>query len=217
LPPLAAASATRDTGGAIVEMTTDQHQVRAAYDDRTIRVYQAYSDEIADAALARGTFVSPPFKMTRMTWIKPSFLWMMYRCGWGHKDAGQRRILAIDITREGFAWAIEHSCPSHAGAHMSKDEWERLKQTSPVRIQWDPERDIRLEPLPYRSIQIGLSGPAVELYVHEWIRRISDITAVAHSMHAMLEEGRIDEAQATLPEERVYPFDETQAQTRSGI
>ncbi|WP_141653813.1 DUF4291 family protein, partial [Erwinia billingiae] len=33
-----------------------------------------------------GTFASPPFSMTRMTWIKPSFLWMMYRSGWGMKD-----------------------------------------------------------------------------------------------------------------------------------
>ena len=30
-----------------------QKQIRASYDDRTIRVYQAYNDEIADAALAR--------------------------------------------------------------------------------------------------------------------------------------------------------------------
>ncbi len=53
--------------------------IRAVYDDKTIRVYQAYGDDIADAALAHGTFVAPPFKMGRMTWIKPSFLWMMYR------------------------------------------------------------------------------------------------------------------------------------------
>lgn len=37
--------------------------------------------------------------MERMTWIKPSFLWMMYRAGWGFKDKGQRRVLAIDISR----------------------------------------------------------------------------------------------------------------------
>jgi hypothetical protein len=60
-------------------------QIRAVYDEHTIRVYQADSDEIADAALGKGTFVSPPFKMERMTWIKPSFLWMMYRSGWGAK------------------------------------------------------------------------------------------------------------------------------------
>jgi hypothetical protein len=38
-----------------------------------------------------------------MTWIKPSFLWMMYRCGWATKP-GQERVLAIQITREGFEW-----------------------------------------------------------------------------------------------------------------
>ncbi|WP_267876256.1 DUF4291 family protein [Massilia violaceinigra] len=33
--------------------------MRATYDDATIRVYQAYSDSIADGALSAGTFVSP--------------------------------------------------------------------------------------------------------------------------------------------------------------
>jgi Domain of unknown function (DUF4291) len=28
-----------------------QHQIRAVYDEHTIRVYQAYSDQIADTAL----------------------------------------------------------------------------------------------------------------------------------------------------------------------
>ena len=87
-------------------------QIRAVFDDQTIRVYQAYSDAIADSALAAGSFVSPPFKMERMTWIKPSFLWMMYRSGWGTKP-GQTRVLAVDITREGFEWALDHACLSH--------------------------------------------------------------------------------------------------------
>jgi hypothetical protein len=66
---------------------TPQRQIRAVYGDATIRVYQAYPDEIAVAALAKGSFVSPPFKMERMTWIKSLFLWMRYRVGWGFKDA----------------------------------------------------------------------------------------------------------------------------------
>jgi Domain of unknown function (DUF4291) len=138
------------------------HQIRAVYDEQTIRVYQAYSDQIADSALAHGTFVSPPFKMERMTWIKPSFLWMMYRSGWGLKDAGQSRILAIDITREGFEWALAHSCLSHPDPSMNQDEWKRLKNESPVRIQWDPERNLLLQPLPHRAIQIGLGKVAVD-------------------------------------------------------
>jgi Domain of unknown function (DUF4291) len=115
-----------------------QHQIRAVYDEHTIRVYQAYNDEIADVALSNGTFVSPSFKMNRMTWIKPSFLWMMYRSGWGFKDEGQRRILAIDVSRDGFEWALAHSCPSHPEPSMSWEDWTTLKSASPVRIQWDP-------------------------------------------------------------------------------
>lgn len=52
--------------------------VRAAYTDETITVYQAYSPQIAGAAVAAGTFVAP-FSRERMTWIKPSFGWMMQR------------------------------------------------------------------------------------------------------------------------------------------
>ena len=88
-------------------------QIRAVYDDDTIRVYQAYGSAIADSLHANGRFVDPPFKLTRMTWIKPSFLWMMYRCGWSDKDDGQRRVFAFDISRDGFEWALAHSCSSH--------------------------------------------------------------------------------------------------------
>lgn len=180
-------------------------QIRAVYDEKTIRVYQAYSDAIADSALEHQTFVSPPFKMERMTWIKPSFLWMMYRAGWGYKDEGQKRILAIDITREGFEWALAHSCPSHPETGMRAREWEQLKSRSPVRIQWDPERDLFLQPLPYRAIQIGLSKEAVRLYVGEWIQRITDITPLTRRIHSLMAEGRIEEASKALPCERALP------------
>jgi len=182
-------------------------QIRAVYDENTIRVYQAYNEAIADAALARGTFVSPPFKLERMTWIKPSFLWMMYRAGWGYKDDGQQRILAIDISREGFEWALEHSCPSHPDPSMSAQEWARIKATAPVRIQWDPERNLHLEPLAHRAIQIGLGGTSVRLYVEQWIRKIADITALAHEIHGLVRAGRIDEAHAALPVETCYPYE----------
>jgi len=179
-----------------------ERQIRAVYDDTTIRVYQAYSDQIADSALAHGTFVSPPFKMDRMTWIKPSFLWMMYRAGWGFKEPGQSRILAIDITREGFEWALAHSCLSHVDPSMSKEAWERLKSESPARIQWDPERDLLLQPLPHRAIQIGLSKEAVKLYISQWIRQITDVTPLAHEIHALVQKGKLNEAKTRLPVER---------------
>ncbi|WP_336942958.1 DUF4291 domain-containing protein [Acinetobacter modestus] len=179
-------------------------QIRAVYNDQTIRIYQAYSDAIANAALLNQTFVSPPFKMERMTWIKPSFLWMMYRAGWGFKDNGQNRILAIDIRREGFEWALAHSCLSHRDPSLSEEEWQQLKENSPVRIQWDPERDLLLRPLEHRAIQIGLSKEAVQHYVNQWIVSITEVTPLAHQIYALVQKNKMEEAQLLLPKEMVY-------------
>ena len=189
-------------------MNIPLRQIRALYNDRTVRVYQAYSNAIADSALQHGTFVSPPFKMDRMTWIKPSFLWMMYRSGWGNKDSGQNRILAIDITREGFEWALEHSCLSHfeKGIYTTKEEWQIVKNNSPVRIQWDPERDIHLQPLEYRAIQIGLSDEAVEFYVNDWIYSISDATEMAAEIYSHAEKKQFESAKQQIPIEDNYPI-----------
>ena len=185
--------------------------IRANYTDETIRVYQAYSNAIADAALEKGTFVSPPFKMDRMTWIKPSFCWMMYRAGWGEKDDGQKRILAIDIRRDGFEWALAHSSLSSWKAYsgLSEEMWKTRKAESPVRIQWDPERDMHLNRLDYRSIQIGLSGVAVHKYVREWIVRIEEVTTLARRIHVLLEECQKVDARELLPLEEVYPLEES--------
>lgn len=185
-----------------------ERQIRALYDAHTVRVYQAYSTPIAESALARGRFVTPPFKMERMTWIKPSFLWMMYRAGWGRKDQGQQHILAIDISREGFEWALTHSCLSHAAPGMSSEDWDQLKRSAPVRIQWDPERDLLHTPLPHRAIQIGLSGEAVDRYVNEWTQAIADVTPLAHEMHALVANGDFEAARKRLPVERPYLIDE---------
>lgn len=84
-----------------------KNEIRAVYTQESIRVYQAYSHEIADEALRLGTFGNK-FSMDRMTWIKPSFLWMMYRCGWGTKD-NQERILAIDIKRSAFDYIVQNA------------------------------------------------------------------------------------------------------------
>lgn len=190
-------------------MAIPLRQIRAVYNDRTIRVYQAYSDAIADSALEYGTFVSPPFKMERMTWIKPSFLWMMYRAGWGEKDNGQNRILAIDMSREGFEWALENSLLSHdAKKYVDKEEWLKIKKATPVRIQWDPERDLYLQPLEHRTIQVGLSNDAVLLYVNEWVQRITDVTQLALQVRALAEANKLDEVKSLLPKESEYPLGE---------
>lgn len=183
-------------------MGTPYRQIRAVHTERTITVYQAYRPAIAEAAVAAGRFV-PPFKRERMTWIKPSFLWMMYRCGYATKP-GQERVLAIEITRDGFEWALAHSCRSHPDPGENREAWKERLRRSPVRIQWDPERDPRHNALPYRSIQIGLSGPAVNRYVDEWTVSITDITPYVREVHTALSAGR--DVTALLPDERPYPL-----------
>lgn len=179
-------------------------QIRASFTDTIIRVYQAYNARIADKAVQAQRLV-PPFKIERMTWIKPSFFWMMYRCGWGTKP-DQERILAIDISRSGFEWALAHSCLSHydPAFYASEEEWRQTKERSPVRVQWDPERNPKLGLLDVRAIQIGLSGEAVERYVREWITKITDITAFSQELRDLIQAGDQDQYAPLIPQETVY-------------
>ncbi|WP_044204918.1 DUF4291 domain-containing protein [Flammeovirga sp. OC4] len=183
-----------------------EKEVRAVFDQETITVYQAYRPEIAIPAVKYQKFVSP-FKLDRMTWIKPSFLWMMYRCGWTLKE-GQEHVLAIKIKREGWEWAIHNACISHfdPSIHTSKEEWKQKLQNAPVRIQWDPERNINLDKLEYRAIQVGLSGEAVLKYVNEWIVEIKDISEQCRTIHQLVMNNEIDTAKALLPQESVYGY-----------
>ncbi|MFE7156896.1 DUF4291 domain-containing protein [Streptomyces sp. NPDC057636] len=182
-----------------------QYQIRAAYTDVTITVYQAYGPAIGPPAARDGRFPAA-WKRDRMTWIKPSFLWMMYRCGWGLKE-GQETVLAVEITREGFAWALRNACLSHyvRGLHSDRASWKRDLRRAPARVQWDPERDLHLAALPHRALQLGLSGEAARLYADEWIVGIRDVTPLAHEVHALVRGGDLDGARRLLPEEREYP------------
>ncbi|MFI7358594.1 DUF4291 domain-containing protein [Streptomyces avidinii] len=188
---------------------SDEHvpnrQIRAAHADTTLTVYQAYSPALGVPAARDGRF-PPAWKRERMTWIKPSFLWMMYRCGWGTKD-GQETVLAVEITREGFDRALREACLSHyaRGVHADRTAWKEALRGAPARVQWDPERDLRLNPLPYRSLQLGLSGPASRAYADEWTVGIRDVTGLAREIRGLLGSGDEAAARALLPVETPYP------------
>lgn len=201
--PVHTPSSETNTRGGPQTDARPTRQIRAVFDNETITVYQAYSPTIAGAAIASGTFV-PPFKATRMTWIKPSFLWMMYRSAWATKP-GQERILAIQISRSGFEEALASACLSHyePGLYETHGEWQNRLRASPVRIQWDPERDVNLNPLPARALQVGLSGPAVARYVDDWIVNIKDITVESRRLQRAAPNDP-----SLLPKEEPYPLRE---------
>ena len=187
-------------------MMTDK-EIRAVYTENTIRVYQAYNEVIAKEAVKIGTF-GPGFKLDRMTWIKPSFLWMMYRCGWGTKE-NQEHILAIDMRREAFDFIVQNAVVSTYNSNMdiSYEEWKEQIKKSDIRCQWDPERDLYGQPLGYRSIQLGLRGEAVRKYVNEWIVDMTDITDYVKKLR--MQKDAKNDISALLPKEEIYTIGKT--------
>jgi len=153
-----------------------------------------------------GTF-GPHFKTDRMTWIKPSFLWMMYRAGWATKE-GQERILAIDIKRSGFNCIIENIVLSAFNAEIygQYDNWKTQLENSQVRCQWDPDRDIYGNALSRRAIQLGLKGNIVTSYIEDWIVKITDITDTVIEMRESIKSKTFKKSM--LPIEHEYPLDE---------
>lgn len=178
-----------------------QKQIRAVFDDKTIRVYQAFSPVIAKEAVMLGRF-GENFSLNRMTWIKPSFLWMMYRCSWAEKT-GQERVLAIDIKRSGFDFAIKNAVASTlAESGMSETVWKEEIARSDIRVQWDPEKDVFGNSLPFRSIQLGLRGQAVRDYVGDWTEKITDITDFVKELDLKRKSGK--DISGLLPKETIY-------------
>jgi hypothetical protein len=181
-----------------------KRDLRAHHTERSVRVYQAFSDAIAAPSLKAGKFVSP-FSRNRMTWIKPSFLWMMYRSGWARK-IGQTRVLAIDLDPKGFEWFLRNSCLScfDPNVYSSKSEWKKCKSSSCVTIQWDPDRSLTLEKMDCRTIQIGLKAEALNQYLDKWILRISDVSDLCVTIHRLKLTSRISDALCLLPKETRY-------------
>ncbi|GAA4509379.1 DUF4291 domain-containing protein [Actinoallomurus oryzae] len=181
-------------------------EIRADYDRTSIVVYQAYGPHIGRPAVEQGSFV-PPFSRTRMTWIKPSFLWLMERSGWARK-AGQEMVLAVRISREGWEEALSEAVPTHADRRVYRDgdEWRAEFRRARVHVQWDPERTLRGRSLDARSIQVGLSRHVIDRYADEWTLDIRDLTPTVRRIRRLLDDGDTRRASALLPRERVYPL-----------
>ncbi len=118
-------------------------QILAQYDDSSVVVYQAYRPSIGHFA-ARNGYFGGEFSLTRMSWVKPGFLWMMYHSGWARKE-GQEVALAVRIKREGFDLLLAQAVHSTYTVDIYGDEthWKAEVERSEVRVQWDPDHDRR--------------------------------------------------------------------------
>jgi hypothetical protein len=181
-------------------------QIRADYDRDTLVVYQAFRPEIALPAVETNKF-QPPFSLNRMTWIKPSFLWMMDRSGWASK-AGQERVLAIRVSRAAWESALSEAVLTSPSASVYRDaaEWDALFNKARVHVQWDPERSLRGAKLEYRSIQVGIGRQLIQTYVDRWVVKIDDLTPLVRKISQLRLAGEWSKAGALLPLEKSYPL-----------
>ena len=179
----------------------EEREIRAAYDEEGLFVYQAYRPQIGSYAAKHGRF-GDGFKLDRMTWIKPSFGWMLYRCGYGFKP-GQEVVLRIKITHEGWLDALGRAVLSthDQGVHGEKAFFQRALKASECRVQWDPDRTMALGRMERRAIQVGLRGSLVPHYVNDWTIEIADVTELAHAVKQAVDSG---DDLPEVPEERVY-------------
>ena len=152
--------------------------ILACFDDETILVYQAYSPKIGLFA-ARNGYFGGDFSYNRMSWIKPNFLWMMYRSNWG-QSSGQEVVLAVRLRRTFFDSILEKAVPSSFTRKLftSQDEWKSAVSQSEVRLQWDPDHLPNGSKDERRAIQLGLRGATLEAYGKDEIVEIVGVIAL---------------------------------------
>ncbi len=160
----------------------------ADYDEEGIYVYQAFKPSTVESALKRGTF-DKGFSLDRMTWIKPSFGWMLYRSGYASKHR-QEAILKIKLSHSVFLEILRQSVETsfNPALYESEHAWRLALARSDVRHQWDPDRSLMGERLERRAIQIGISGETVRKYVNDWIIQLEEVTELAHQIGQAVKE-----------------------------
>ncbi len=176
----------------------------AQFDHETVVVYQAYRPAIGFFA-TQNQYFGGEFSFNRMSWIKPNFLWMMYRSGWGTKS-GQEITLAVKLRRAGFDEILGVAVHSSfvPEIYASHDEWKTRLTNSSARLQWDPDHDPCGETQERRAIQLGLAGNVLRRYAHEWIVEIEDISRFVNEQRTQAQRNGF--GNLVTPLEDVYPI-----------
>jgi hypothetical protein len=194
--------------------TAGRH-ILAQFDERSVVVYQAYRPAIGRFAVENQRF-GGEFSLNRMSWIKPNFLWMMHRSGWGSKQ-GQEVTLAVHLRREAFEEILGLAVHSSyvPEVYGSPEAWRKRLADSPVRLQWDPDHDPSGAKQERRAIQLGLAGQVLRRYSADWILRIEDISAFVARQHASAQADGFSEL--VTPREHVYPVEDAAVASQLGV
>jgi len=211
-----------------MNITTEQYQsslhrlpkigqhILAFQTDSQLVVYQAYKPGIAEYAVKHQMLGGSEFSYQRMSWIKPNFLWMMYRCGWASKK-DQERVLAIWINKKDFEKIVSQAVLSsfNPAYHTSHEQWKNDLELKNVRLQWDPEHDPFGGKLQRRAIQLGLKDTALEEFGKHQIQRIEDITEFVKSQKQALDHDGIN--QLFVPAETIFRTSDSALNKKLGL
>ena len=186
----------------IAEWPVSGHHILANFGPDTIVVYQAYRESIGRFA-ARHQHFGSEFSFNRMSWIKPNFLWMMYRSGWGTKE-GQEVTLGLRLRRAFFERVVREAVPSTFDPvrYPSREAWQEAVGPSEVRLQWDPDHAPSGNKLERRAIQLGLRGRTLAAFAREELLEVIDMRAFVEAQRPMAHN---DNPELQLPVE--HPLD----------
>ena len=150
-------------------------------------------------------FFGGAFSLDRMTWIKPNFLWMMYRNGWGTKE-GQEVVLAIHLKLEAFERYLKNAVYSSFNQveGITQEAWKDAVKSSNVRLQWDPDHDPYGDKLNRRAIQIGLRNEYIRTFSKDDILLIEDISPFVAEQYEFVKSKDLDKL--LIPEEKPFYF-----------
>jgi len=177
--------------------------ILAHHDAQSVIVYQAYRAAIGEYAIRHGRLDGPDFSLSRMSWIKPNFLWMMYRSGWGTKE-GQQVTLGLRLRRSFFEQVVREAVPSTFDPvrYPSREAWQQAVGPSEVRLQWDPDHAPSGNKLERRAIQLGLRGRTLAAFAREELLEVIDMRAFVEAQRPMAQD---DNPELQLPVE--HPLD----------
>lgn len=189
--------------------------ILAQFDAETIIVYQAYRADIGHFVAQHSVF-GGGFSYARMSWIKPNFLWMMYRSGWGTKE-NQEVTLALRLRRTFFDSLLAQAVSSSwdRDQFATQEDWTAAVARSAVRLQWDPDHHPSGARLERRAIQLGLRGEVLEAFGQRELVEVMDLSAFVAEQREQLQWHGV--SALLTPHEQVYRPADPELAARMGL
>ncbi len=112
--------------------------------------------------------------------------------------------LTLMMKEYGFISILKQAIPTAFDPNIFTNEhqWRSILDRNEVRYQWDPDRDLFLQKLSRRAIQIGIEGDIVKNYVDRWIIAIEDVTGLAANIRNAV--NNKSKELPPIPDESIY-------------